>query len=161
MKLLNQIPKEVIINVLEPYTRKYQSKKLIDDIKSYHSTLNIIFKKYYNNLYDDYGNYTLNTGAMRTNETEKIKVKVGRLVWYFLELDILIFMLTNNLLPNLSTIIDKAYSRVLVETIQDEYTDFWLFDIMNEYKKTKKRVCLMWGKLNSTERLNFIKYNLI
>ena len=119
MKLLNQIPKEVIINVLEPYTRKYQSKKLIDDIKSYHSTLNIIFKKYYNNLYDDYGNYTLNTGAMRTNETEKIKVKVGRLVWYFLELDILIFMLTNNLLPNLSTIIEIVKIPKIVKQIQN------------------------------------------
>uniref|UniRef100_A0A6C0L1P8 Uncharacterized protein n=1 Tax=viral metagenome TaxID=1070528 RepID=A0A6C0L1P8_9ZZZZ len=156
MKLLNKIPSEVIINIVEPYTRKYQSKELIDDIRSYHSTLNIIFFKYYHNLYDDYGNYFLNNGIY-----EKIKVKVGRLVWYFLELDILIFMLTNNLLPNLSTIIDNAYSRVLVETIQDEYTDYWLFDIMNEYKKTKKRVCLMWGKLNNNERLYFIQNYII
>lgn len=156
MKLSNKIPSEVIINIVEPYTRKYQSKELIDDIRSYHSTLNIIFFKYYHNLYDDYGNYFLNNGIY-----EKIKVKVGRLVWYFLELDILIFMLTNNLLPNLSTIIDNAYSRVLVETIQDEYTDYWLFDIMNEYKKTKKRVCLMWGKLNNNERLYFIQNYII
>tara|TARA_B100000902_G_scaffold265513_1_gene251596 strand:- start:13439 stop:13909 length:471 start_codon:yes stop_codon:yes gene_type:complete len=156
MKLSNKIPKEIIINILEPYTRKCQSKELIDDISGYYSTLNLIFNKYYSNLYDDYGNYFLNNGI-----TPKSKIKVGRLVWYFLELDMLVFMLSNNLLPNFSNIIDNAYSRVLVETIQDEYTDFWLFDIMKEYKKTKKRVCLMWAKLKNTQRLYFIKNYII
>ena len=156
MKLLKEIPKEVIINVLEPYTRKCQPRELCEDIINYNTTLNIIFKTYYDNLYSDYGSYVLNSGVV-----EKVKIKVSCLVWYFIELDMLTFMLSHNLLPNISSIINDAYSRVLVQTIQDEYDDYWLLDILKVYKITKKRVCLMWGKLDSTERLNFIKYCLI
>ena len=53
------IPNEIFINIIEPYSRKPQSKFLLDDIKSFYSTLEQVktlysnyIKKKYRNLLD-------------------------------------------------------------------------------------------------------------
>jgi len=50
------IPNEIIINIIEPYSRKPQSKYLLEDIKNFHSTLEEIKKMYSNYIQNKYRN---------------------------------------------------------------------------------------------------------
>jgi len=50
------IPKEVIINFIEPYSRSIQNIELLEDIKSFHSTLEQVKDFYTNITYTNYNN---------------------------------------------------------------------------------------------------------
>ena len=50
------IPKEVIINFIEPYSRSTQNIELLEDIKSFHSTLEQVKDFYTNITYTNYNN---------------------------------------------------------------------------------------------------------
>ena len=49
------IPNEIFINIIEPYSRKPQSKFLLDDIKSFYSTLEQVKTLYSNYIQKNIG----------------------------------------------------------------------------------------------------------
>mgnify|MGYP001160924245 FL=1 len=51
------IPNEIFINIIEPYSRKPQSKFLLDDIKSFYSTLEQVKTLYSNYIQKKYRNF--------------------------------------------------------------------------------------------------------
>jgi|TARA_B100000965_G_scaffold298702_1_gene257042 hypothetical protein len=67
------IPNEIFINIIEPYSRKPQSKCLLEDIKSFYTTLQQVKKMYVNSINEQYRRNYLDIGMKYSFYNELLK----------------------------------------------------------------------------------------
>lgn len=168
--LLKRLPKEILQNKIEPFTRKVQNKIHCKNIESYFDNLCNYYECYCSNLLTVFVHDEEPDGLMY----KYILLLISRLTWFFCELDLTLYMSRNSMLY---TVYKRGFKYLDIEkrlntslrrissytTYLEELND--LSDIKNfssyvfsEYKKTKKRLKLLWGLLEYKERLEFLEY---
>ena len=65
IELIKLIPCDIIINIIEPFTRSIQNPNILQDIISFTQTIPSVYKQYCVNLYN-----ILNSQQLKTNEIE-------------------------------------------------------------------------------------------
>ena len=144
IELIKLIPCDIIINIIEPFTRSIQNPNILQDIISFTQTMPSVYKQYCVNLYN-----IIDTEHENINKYEKNII--DKLAWYFLEIDLHCFIIQFELydgfleLMNFSTILRLLHISDLDKIVEN-----------SEYKKTKQVVHKLWGFLSIRQREQFI-----
>ncbi len=145
INLIYSIPYDIIINVIEPFTRSIQNKNLLKDIISFTKTINPIYHKYCINLYNI-------ISPLNEDINEYEKSIIDKLAWYFLEIDLHCFIIQFEIYDGFLELIDFATILRLIH----------IADIHNivensEYIRTKGVVFKLWGFLSINQRKQFME----
>tara|TARA_B100002052_G_C15820249_1_gene570150 strand:- start:632 stop:1087 length:456 start_codon:yes stop_codon:yes gene_type:complete len=145
INLIDSIPYDIIINVIEPFTRSIQNNNLLKDIISFKKTINSIYHKYCINLYNIISPLNQDINAYEKNIIDK-------LAWYFLEIDLHCFIIEFEIYDGFLQLIDFATFLRLIH----------IADVNNivensEYIRTKGVVFKLWGFLSVDQRKQFIE----
>ena len=144
IELIKLIPCDIIINIIEPFTRSIQNPNILQDIISFTQTIPSVYKQYCVNLYN-----IIDTEHENINKYEKNII--DKLAWYFLEIDLHCFIIQFELydcfleLMNFSTFLRLLHISDLDKIVEK-----------SEYKKTKQVVHKLWGFLSIRQREQFI-----
>ena len=145
IELIKFIPCDIIINVIEPFTRSIQNPNILQDIISFTQTIPIVYRQYCKNLYN-----LINIENETINKYEKYVI--DKLAWYFLEIDLHCFIIQFELydgfleLMNFSTLLQLLHISNLDTIVEN-----------SEYKKTKQVVHKLWGFLSIYQRKQFME----
>jgi len=145
IELIKFIPCDIIINVIEPFTRSTQNPYILQDIISFTQTIFIVYRQYCVNLYN-----IIDIENENINKYEKYII--DKLAWYFLEIDLHCFIIQFELydgfleLMNFSTFLQLLHISDLATIIEK-----------SEYKKTKQVVYKLWGFLSISQREQFME----
>jgi len=143
--LIKLIPYDIIINIIEPFTRSTQNTNILKDIVSFTTTINLIYDKYYKMLCNIINPVIDNT--ITTFEQNVLK----KIAWYFLEIDLHCFIIENELQDGFLQLMNLRHFLRL-----RHITDLEFIIKSSEYKKTKSVVYKLWGILSSNQRTKFL-----
>jgi hypothetical protein len=133
IKYLKNIPFDVIINNIIPYTYQKQPKKIMNDIRNYYENfcvLENIYSTEYNFiiLYNDLIEYCNNTFTIRYRSNDQFINMLKRHYIY------------------------KDYSDEMIN-----YYIFYQYNIISYESNCKKKIRFLFGLLKPFERNNFVK----
>lgn len=144
IELIKLIPCDIIINIIEPFTRSIQNPNILQDIISFTQTIPSVYKQYCVNLYN-----IIDTEHENINKYEKNII--DKLAWYFLEIDLHCFIIQFELYDGFLELMNfSTFLRLLHISDLDKIVE------KSEYKKTKQVVHKLWGFLSIRQREQFI-----
>jgi len=160
--LLKRLPKSIILNEIEPFTRKSISKNLGKDLQTYSTSFTLAYKTCCLNIYDSLNNDL--DGAINNRYDLETLLMVSRMGWFFFEIDLFSYLCRlgkiaeifkrGNLLIDLSEIFKYSSYFNNIESINDilEFSNF----IDLNYKYVKSRLKRVWGLMSVDERFNYL-----
>ena len=104
MLLMNKLNNDIIINHIEPYTRRVQSKNLLEDIRNNKATLKVVHTYFSTNILK----YLENNSVVSTIKPIHY-LYIIRTSWLFWEIDLIEYLIRNDFLF-------KILSRSLLST---------------------------------------------
>ena len=145
------LPKHLIINKIEPYTRNTICRDLSKDIKDYLSIkkLHVIYNfSLMANMRQEGINqnmYTVNT------------LVVVRMSWFFIEMDLIAFLIRSNLISHIYTRIYKNNNTNLHYIPHISFNSQTIDSLIDtEFNNVKNHVRRIWGLLTPKERYAFM-----
>ena len=157
--MLNILPKHLILNKIEPYSRRIQNVELCLDIRHISYSLKLIYKIKCLSILKKYDLYNLNDDI---HEIMELYLLVSRVCWLFLEIELYEFIFMNKLINKLlKRGLKLNLRKILIDT--NEFLEMnGIFDMyktrekINEsYKESKCRVRRIWSIMSIDERKEF------
>lgn len=151
-KHLSKLPKHLIIDKIEPYTRTVLAEDLKYDINHYRSIRKL--HAIYN--FSLMTNLVGNEGIRLKNILTKDTLLIVRMSWFFIEMDILSYLIRTDLV---STLYSRVYNSRGIPYIPRMSFDTTNMDMLisTEFQNVKNHVRRIWALLTATERDIFLR----